>query len=273
MVGTPANKACTGRLGLGAFNWLCSELCGNSVFEPFSRQPPVTLTVRRSHQLDCHIMKSSAYVQQFKTNLVYGIRIVAFPTMFISITLLLYLSPGFDVAMWDVEFFVAMLISLFYIVPFLFNSFLGLIVISLVISSRRKLPNIAVFGLGALIGVLILAIGNIISSLFGFASDEFSTLSSISTVFLLAYVGQKMNRHANLDTSLLELELRGGLWMALIAFVGAFAFALIKYKNNIYWGSLYLYSSLGKGLSIALPIAVSVGFMIGFIIKKTQKPA
>jgi hypothetical protein len=218
-------------------------------------------------------MKSSAYFQQFKANLVYGVRIVTFPAILTSTILLLYLSTGFDQAMWDVDLFISIIGSLFYIVPFLFNSFWGLIVISLIISSRKKLPNIAVFGLGVLIGVVVLAIGNYVSRLFGLESDEFSTLSSISTVFLLAYVGPKMNRHANLDTSLLELELRGGLWMALIAFIGAFAFALIKYKNNIYWGSLYIYSSLGKALSIALPIAVSIGFMIGFIIKKTQKPA
>jgi hypothetical protein len=41
------NTACTGRLGLGAFIGVVSELWRLSVSEPCSPQPPVTHTVRR----------------------------------------------------------------------------------------------------------------------------------------------------------------------------------------------------------------------------------
>ena len=55
-----ANTACTGRLGLGAFFGVLSELWLFPVFKPFSPQPPVTLAVRRAAEnrvIETSIMK------------------------------------------------------------------------------------------------------------------------------------------------------------------------------------------------------------------------
>ncbi len=216
-------------------------------------------------------MKTINYFQHFKTSLFHGVRVVAIPTLLASAIILSYLSIGIAQE-FDIEFIGGVIISSLYLIPFLFSSFLGIVIISIIITSCKRLPNITVFILGILIGIVILAIGNYIASLFGVGSDEFTSLPSVFTVFLLAYAGQKMNRQANLDSSL-ELELRGGLWMALIAFVGSLTFVLIQYKNGIYWGSLYTYMGLGKALSISLPFAIPVGFLIGFMIKKSRKTA
>lgn len=209
-------------------------------------------------------MKTDTYFRQFKINLLYGVRIFAIPALLINIIILLFLSIGLDQAMWDVDFIGSVIISLLIIAPFLLASILGIVIISFIVSSNKRLPNIMVFILGALIGIVIVAI------LFRLWSYEFTSLPSVSTVLLLAYVGQRMNRLANLDSSL-EVELRGGLWMVLVALIGSLTFVLTSYK--VYWAILDSYIYLGKALSLSLPFAVLLGFFIGFIIKKIQRPA
>ncbi len=207
-------------------------------------------------------MKTDTYFQQFKTNLFHGGRIIVVPTLLIDLIILLFLAMGLDQAMWDVEFIGGVIMSLLIITPFLLISLLGIVIISLIISSNKQLSNITVFILGAVIGIVIVTIGNYVSILFEL--DEFTALPSVSTIFLLAYVGQKMNSQANLvfETG---LEFRAVLWMALIAFAGSFAFALTR---GPYFDILSVYISLGHAVSISLPVAILAGFLIGFNIKK-----
>ncbi len=47
----PPNTACTGRLGLGAFLGVVSELWQFPVSKPVSPQPPVTQAVRQLYDL------------------------------------------------------------------------------------------------------------------------------------------------------------------------------------------------------------------------------
>lgn len=153
-------------------------------------------------------------------------------------------------------------------------AFLGIVFISAIISTNRKLSNIAVFLIGGLIGIAIIAIGDCVFLLFGSGYGfifEFLSLPSITTIILLAYLGQKMNRQASLDleTKLLDWELRASLWLAVIASIGSLAFVV---NHEEYGDMLDVYIRLGFALSISLPSAILVGFLIGFVIKKLPRP-
>ncbi len=222
-------------------------------------------------------MKTETYFHQFKSNFFYGARIVVAPTLLINIFFILFLSIGLEHATWDIEFIDGVIISLLIVTPFLLFTFLGIAIISLVISSNKRFSNIAGFTLGALTGTVVVVIGNLISILFELMSFEFTSLPSIATIVLLAYAGTKMNKQANLDTEIkstgLELRtvlLRTILRMAVIACIGSIAYVL---HREGYLDILSIYINLGYALSISLPIVFLTGLLIGFFIKKIPKPA
>lgn len=179
--------------------------------------------------------------------------------------------------MWDINLTDGVIISLLFITSFLIMTFLGVVFISAIISSHKNFSNRAAFILAVLIGTVIVATGNYIFILFGFMSYEFSSLPSVSTILLLAYVGPKMNRRANLEaeSKLRELELRAVLlravlWIALIVFIGSIVY-MLAYEGYLDILNIYIY--LGYALAISLPAAILAGFLLGFIIKKIPRPA
>lgn len=222
-------------------------------------------------------MKTDTYFQKFKAILFYGTRIITAPILVINVFLVLFLAIGLDQAMWDIEFIDGVIISLLVITPFLLFAFLGIVIISLIISSNNFFSDTTAFILGALIGTAVVAIGNLIYFLFELISFEFTSLTSIVTIVLLAYAGLKMNRQANLDaeTKLAGLELRtvllrAGSWATLIICIGSIAYLL---ASEGYLDLLSIYIYLGYALSISLPIVFLARLLIDFLIKKIPKPA
>ncbi|MBK9925357.1 MAG: PQQ-binding-like beta-propeller repeat protein [Anaerolineales bacterium] len=221
-------------------------------------------------------MKTGNYFQQFKAILFYGIRIIAVPTLLINIFFVLFLSIGLSQAMWDIELIDGILISLLIITPFLLLTFLGIVIVSLIISLNKKFSDITAFTLGALIGIAIAATGNIVSFLFELMSFEFISLPSIVAVVSLAYIGQKTNRQFNLEaeTNLAGLDLRTVLlqatsWTIMIVCIGSIGYLL---ASEGYLDLLSIYIYLGYALSISLPAVFLARLLIGFLVKKIPKP-
>jgi hypothetical protein len=214
------------------------------------------------------MMKTDTSLQKFKSYLFYGVKTGAVPLFLFSLVFGSILAIGLKAMMWDITLTMAIVASLLTITPFIVFAFLGVVVISAVVAANKKLSNVAVFLVGLWVGLVIVGIADyFLSVLVGY---DFLLLPSTVTVVLLAYVGQKINRHANRDSSM-DIELRGSLWMVFVVFIGSLVFVLIHY--NAYLISLDTYVYLGSALSFSLPFAILIGFLMGFVIKKVRKPA
>lgn len=222
-------------------------------------------------------MESKPYSQRFKTNFIYGIKIGIAPIFLINILLVLTLSIGFASAMWDVELFDGVLISLIFITPFIIVTILGIAFISAIISSNKKFSSTPAYILGALTGIALMTIGNAIIIYFGVMSFEFTALPSFVSVALLTYIGSKMNGQTNSETEtiftkpdLRSVFHRTFLWIILLAFAGIVVYVL-TYEGFLDSLSIFIY--LGYALLISFPIGVLVWWVIRVLAKKNQTPA
>jgi outer membrane protein assembly factor BamB len=218
-------------------------------------------------------MKTNTYFQRFKIVFFYGARLVAGPALFIYISLILFLSMGLDQAMWDVDFFDGVVISLLVLAPSLILTLLGITLVSLIVSSNKRFSDIAASILGIMTGVVMLGIAYLASTSFELMDFYYTSMPSAVPTLLLAYAAPEMNRRASLDVESPEAPikfrrvlLQAVLWMAVIACVGSIAWVL---TDAGYLDMLTIYVYLGYALSISLPVIL----LAGLFIHKIPKPA
>ncbi|MBV6392153.1 MAG: hypothetical protein KPEEDBHJ_01375 [Anaerolineales bacterium] len=188
---------------------------------------------------------------------------------------------------WDFTFQSGILLSVLVFATFMILATVGISRISSYLASHeRRLSDISSIFLGLSTGTALVILGNFFLMVVSYVQIFIvSSLHSIVTILLLAFLGRRMNKFSNERFSneevhhqvdLVQLELHTAWWTILVACIGCGVFVIIDTIDTLlFGGSPWPYLEimgavplLGNSLLITLPFAFAGGYLLGLATKK-----